>query len=99
MDRVEKDLQLMKQHNINSDVPLTTRTIRVFTNCVISTAVCDGGNRRRIARLCQCRRYHRITDDPQWENVYVERIVRHITRRKTIRRSSSGRWAMNPAWL
>ena len=39
----------------------------------------------------------RITDDPQWEKVYVERIVRHIHAQKTIRRSSSGRWAMNPA--
>lgn len=30
MDRVEKDLQLMKQHNIAPCVPLTTRADRVL---------------------------------------------------------------------
>ncbi|XNM76669.1 hypothetical protein ACLK19_20520 [Escherichia coli] len=38
MDRVENDLELMKQHTSTRCVPLTTLTIRVFTSCVITTA-------------------------------------------------------------
>lgn len=38
MDRVEKDLQLMKQHNINSVRTAHYPNDPRFTNCVISTA-------------------------------------------------------------
>ncbi|XPE23080.1 glycoside hydrolase family 2 TIM barrel-domain containing protein [Shigella sonnei] len=45
-------------------------------------AVCDGGNRRRIARLCYVGDISRLTDDPQWETSTLERIVRDIHAQK-----------------
>ncbi|MDU3718911.1 MAG: beta-galactosidase subunit alpha, partial [Klebsiella michiganensis] len=73
MDRVEKDLLLMKQHNINSvrtaHYPNDPRFYEAETD-VESHGFANVGN------------LSAITDDPAWEHIYVERIVRHVHAQK-----------------
>ena len=79
MDRVEKDLQLMKQHNINSvrtahypNDPRFYELCDIYGLFVMAETDVESHGFANVGDIS------RITDDPQWENVYVERIVRHI---------------------
>ena len=83
MDRVEKDLQLMKQHNINSvrtahypNDPRFYELCDIYGLFVMAETDVESHGFANVGDIS------RITDDPQWENVYVERIVRHIHAQK-----------------
>lgn len=98
MDRVEKDLLLMKQHNINSvrtahypNDPRFYEMCDIYGLFVMAETDVESHGFANVGNLSA------ITDDPAWEHIYVERIVRHVHAQKTIRRSSSGRWATSPA--
>lgn len=83
MDRVEKDLQLMKLHNINS-----VRTAhypndpRFYELCDIYGLFVMAETDVESHGFANVDDISRITDDPLWEPVYVERIVRHIHAQK-----------------
>lgn len=88
----------MKQHNINSvrtahypNDPRFYELCDIYGLFVMAETDVESHGFANIGDIS------RITDDPLWENVYVERIVRHVHAQKTTRRSSSGRSAMNPA--
>lgn len=83
MDRVEKDLQLMKQHNINSvrtahypNDPRFYELCDIYGLFVMAETDVESHGFANVGDIS------RITDDPQWEKVYVERIVRHIHAQK-----------------
>ncbi|MEH6452081.1 MAG: beta-galactosidase subunit alpha [Psychromonas sp.] len=83
MDRVEKDITLMKQHNINS-----VRTAH-YPNDPRFYELCDVHGLFVLAEtdvethgFANVDDLSRITDDPAWEAVFVERIVRHIHAQK-----------------
>ena len=83
MDRVEKDLQLMKQHNINSvrtahypNDPRFYELCDIYGLFVMAETDVESHGFANVGDIS------RITDDPEWENVYVERIVRHIHAQK-----------------
>ena len=83
MDRVEKDLQLMKAHNINS-----VRTAH-YPNDPRFYELCDKYGLFVLAEtdvethgFANVDDLSRITDDADWENVFVERIERHIHAQK-----------------
>lgn len=83
MDRVERDLVLMKQHNINSvrtahypNDPRFYELCDVYGLFVMAETDVESHGFANVGDLS------RITDDPAWENVYVERIVRHIHAQK-----------------
>ncbi|HCT5823049.1 TPA: beta-galactosidase subunit alpha [Citrobacter sedlakii] len=83
MDRVEKDLQLMKQHNINSvrtahypNDPRFYELCDIYGLFVMAETDVESHGFANVGDIS------RITDDPAWEKVYVERIVRHIHAQK-----------------
>ncbi|MGF1682262.1 beta-galactosidase subunit alpha [Photobacterium minamisatsumaniensis] len=83
MDRVEKDLVLMKQHNINS-----VRTAhypndpRFYELCDIYGLFVMGETDVETHGFANVGDLSRITNDPAWEAVFVERIERHIHAQK-----------------
>ncbi|MFW0764479.1 beta-galactosidase subunit alpha [Trabulsiella odontotermitis] len=83
MDRVERDLILMKQHNINSvrtahypNDPRFYELCDIYGLFVMAETDVESHGFANVGDLS------RITDDPEWEPVYVERIVRHIQAQK-----------------
>lgn len=83
MDRVEKDLLLMKQHNINSvrtahypNDPRFYELCDIYGLFVMAETDVESHGFANVGDIS------RITDDPTWEPVYVERIVRHIHAQK-----------------
>ena len=83
MARVERDIILMKQHNINS-----VRTAH-YPNDPRFYALCDQYGLFVMAEtdleshgFANVGNISRITDDPAWELAYVERIERHVMAQK-----------------
>ncbi|EJF31778.1 MULTISPECIES: beta-galactosidase subunit alpha [Enterobacteriaceae] len=83
MDRVEKDLQLMKQYNINSvrtahypNDPRFYELCDIYGLFVMAETDVESHGFANVGDLS------RITDDPAWEHIYVERIVRHVHAQK-----------------
>ncbi|OAT31962.1 evolved beta-D-galactosidase, alpha subunit [Buttiauxella brennerae ATCC 51605] len=83
MARAERDIILMKQHNINS-----VRTAH-YPNDPRFYALCDQYGLFVMAEtdleshgFANVGNISRITDDPQWEQAYVERIERHVMAQK-----------------
>lgn len=83
MDRVERDLILMKQHNINSvrtahypNDPRFYELCDIYGLFVMAETDVESHGFANIGDLS------RITDDPVWEHVYIERIERHIHAQK-----------------
>ncbi|EIX9102187.1 beta-galactosidase subunit alpha [Klebsiella pneumoniae] len=83
MDRVEKDLLLMKQHNINSvrtahypNDPRFYEMCDIYGLFVMAETDVESHGFANVGNLSA------ITDDPVWEHIYVERIVRHVHAQK-----------------
>ncbi|WP_202300573.1 beta-galactosidase subunit alpha [Dryocola clanedunensis] len=83
MARAERDIVLMKQHNINS-----VRTAH-YPNDPRFYALCDRYGLFVMAEtdleshgFANVGDLSRITDDPAWEKAYVERIERHVAAQK-----------------
>lgn len=83
MLRVERDIQLMKQHNINS-----VRTAH-YPNDPRFYDLCDRYGLLVMAEtdleshgFANVGDLSRITDDPRWQAAYVDRIVRHVQAQK-----------------
>ncbi|MDU4230734.1 MAG: glycoside hydrolase family 2 TIM barrel-domain containing protein, partial [Klebsiella grimontii] len=83
MDRVEKDLLLMKQHNINSvrtahypNDPRFYEMCDIYGLFVMAETDVESHGFANVGNLSA------ITDDPEWEHIYVERIVRHVHTQK-----------------
>ncbi|TPG57000.1 beta-galactosidase subunit alpha [Ewingella americana] len=83
MARVERDIILMKQHNINS-----VRTAH-YPNDPRFYDLCDRYGLFVMAEtdleshgFANVGDLSRITDDPRWEHAYVERIERHVMAQK-----------------
>lgn len=83
MARVERDIILMKQHNINS-----VRTAH-YPNDPRFYALCDQYGLFVMAEtdveshgFANVGNISRITDDSTWEQAYVERIERHVLAQK-----------------
>lgn len=83
MGRVERDLILMKQHNINSvrtahypNDPRFYELCDLYGLFVMAETDVESHGFANVGDLS------RITDDPVWEPVYVERIERHIHAQK-----------------
>lgn len=83
MDRVEKDLLLMKQHNINSvrtahypNDPRFYEMCDIYGLFVMAETDVESHGFANVGNLSA------ITDDPEWEHIYVERIVRHVHAQK-----------------
>ena len=83
MDRVEKDLLLMKQHNINSvrtahypNDPRFYEMCDIYGLFVMAETDVESHGFANVGNLSA------ITDDPAWEHIYVERIVRHVHAQK-----------------
>ncbi|MCC2591880.1 DUF4981 domain-containing protein [Tessaracoccus sp. OS52] len=79
MDRVRRDLELMKRHNINA-----VRTAH-YPNDPRFYELCDEIGLMVIAEtdlethgFANVGDLSRITDDPTWEPTYVDRIERHV---------------------
>ncbi|EOV0098395.1 beta-galactosidase subunit alpha [Vibrio parahaemolyticus] len=83
MDRVEKDLILMKQHNINS-----VRTAhypndpRFYDLCDIYGLFVMAETDVETHGFANVGDLSRITNDPAWEAVFVDRAVRHVHAQK-----------------
>lgn len=83
MDRVEQDIILMKQHNLNS-----VRTAH-YPNDPRFYELCDRYGLFVMAEtdvethgFVSVGDLSAITDDPAWESVFVDRIVRHVHAQK-----------------
>ncbi|NBJ36870.1 beta-galactosidase subunit alpha [Serratia fonticola] len=83
MDRVEKDLILMKQHNINSvrtahypNDPRFYELCDIYGLFVMAETDVETHGFANVGDLS------RITNDPAWEAVFVDRIVRHVHAQK-----------------
>ncbi len=79
MARVRRDLEMMKQHNINA-----VRTAH-YPNDPRFYEMCDELGLMLIAEtdleshgFANVGEIGRITDDPEWETAYVDRIERHV---------------------
>lgn len=79
MARVRRDLELMKQHNINA-----VRTAH-YPNDPRFYEMCDELGLFVVAEtdleshgFANVDNISRITDDPEWESAYVDRIERHV---------------------
>ncbi|MHA6513177.1 glycoside hydrolase family 2 TIM barrel-domain containing protein [Tessaracoccus sp. Z1128] len=79
MDRVRRDLELMKRHNINA-----VRTAH-YPNDPRFYEMCDEIGLMVLAEtdleshgFANVGDLSRITDDPAWETAYVDRIERHV---------------------
>ncbi|HAS6388009.1 TPA: beta-galactosidase subunit alpha [Vibrio vulnificus] len=83
MDRVEKDLMLMKQHNINSvrtahypNDPRFYELCDIYGLFVMAETDVETHGFANVGDLS------RITNDPAWEAVFVDRAVRHVHAQK-----------------
>lgn len=83
MGRVERDIQLMKQHNINS-----VRTAH-YPNDPRFYDLCDRYGLLVMAEtdleshgFANVDDLSRITNDPAWQDAYVDRIERHVQAQK-----------------
>ncbi len=83
IERAERDIQLMKQHNINSvrtahypNDPRFYELCDVYGLFVMAETDLESHGFANVGNLSQ------ITDDPKWEHAYVERIVRLIEAQK-----------------
>ncbi|EAR53973.1 evolved beta-D-galactosidase, alpha subunit; cryptic protein [Photobacterium sp. SKA34] len=83
MDRVEKDLVLMKQHNINSvrtahypNDPRFYELCDIYGLFVMAETDVETHGFANVGDLS------RITDDAEWETVFVDRAVRHVHAQK-----------------
>lgn len=83
MDRVEKDLILMKQHNINSvrtahypNDPRFYELCDIYGLFVMAETDVETHGFANVGDLS------RITNDPAWESVFVDRAVRHVHAQK-----------------
>lgn len=79
MDRVRRDLELMKRHNINA-----VRTAH-YANDPRFYQMCDEIGLLVVAEtdleshgFANVGEIGRITDDPRWRTTYVDRIERHV---------------------
>lgn len=83
MDRVEKDLILMKQHNINSvrtahypNDPRFYELCDIYGLFVMAETDVETHGFANVGDLS------RITDDAEWETVFVDRAERHVHAQK-----------------
>ncbi|HEI8820103.1 TPA: beta-galactosidase subunit alpha [Serratia marcescens] len=83
MARVERDIVLMKQHNINSvrtahypNDPRFYELCDLYGLFVMAETDLESHGFANVGDLS------RITDDPRWEQAYVERIERHVAAQK-----------------
>lgn len=83
MARVERDIILMKQHNINSvrtahypNDPRFYELCDIYGLFVMAETDLESHGFANVGDLS------RITDDPRWEHAYVERIERHVIAQK-----------------
>lgn len=83
MARVERDIILMKQHNINSvrtahypNDPRFYELCDIYGLFVMAETDLESHGFANVGDLS------RITDDPRWEHAYVERIERHVMAQK-----------------
>ncbi|MGO3567776.1 MAG: beta-galactosidase subunit alpha [Serratia grimesii] len=83
MARVERDIVLMKQHNINSvrtahypNDPRFYELCDIYGLFVMAETDLESHGFANVGDIS------RITDDPCWENAYVERIERHVMAQK-----------------
>ncbi|MCW8344788.1 beta-galactosidase subunit alpha [Vibrio sp. ZSDZ65] len=83
LDRVEKDLILMKQHNINSvrtahypNDPRFYELCDIYGLFVMAETDVETHGFANVGDLS------RITNDPAWEAVFVDRAVRHVHAQK-----------------
>ncbi|RJX69355.1 beta-galactosidase subunit alpha [Vibrio sinensis] len=83
MDRVERDLVLMKQHNINSvrtahypNDPRFYELCDIYGLFVMAETDVETHGFANVGDLS------RITNDPAWESVFVERAERHVHAQK-----------------
>ena len=83
MARVERDIILMKQHNINSvrtahypNDPRFYDLCDIYGLFVMAETDLESHGFANVGDLS------RITDDPRWERAYVERIERHVMAQK-----------------
>ncbi|MGA5657221.1 beta-galactosidase subunit alpha [Rahnella contaminans] len=83
MARVERDIILMKQHNINSvrtahypNDPRFYELCDIYGLFVMAETDLESHGFANVGDLS------RITDDPRWERAYVERIGRHVMAQK-----------------
>ncbi|KMV32173.1 beta-D-galactosidase [Photobacterium swingsii] len=83
MDRVEKDIVLMKQHNINSvrtahypNDPRFYELCDIYGLFVMAETDVETHGFANVGDLS------RITKDPEWESVFVDRAVRHVHAQK-----------------
>lgn len=83
MDRLEKDLILMKQHNINSvrtahypNDPRFYELCDIYGLFVMAETDVETHGFANVGDLS------RITNDPAWEAVFVDRAVRHVHAQK-----------------
>ena len=83
MDRIEKDLILMKQHNINSvrtahypNDPRFYELCDIYGLFVMAETDVETHGFANVGDLS------RITNDPAWESVFVDRAERHVHAQK-----------------
>lgn len=83
MARAERDIILMKQHNINSvrtahypNDPRFYELCDIYGLFVMAETDLESHGFANVGDLS------RITDDPRWEHAYVERIERHVMAQK-----------------
>ncbi len=83
MARVERDIILMKQHNINSvrtahypNDPRFYELCDIYGLFVMAETDVESHGFANVGDMS------RITDDPRWEQAYVERIERHVMAQK-----------------
>ncbi|MGF1690199.1 beta-galactosidase subunit alpha [Photobacterium kagoshimensis] len=83
MERVEKDIVLMKQHNINSvrtahypNDPRFYELCDIYGLFVMAETDVETHGFANVGDLS------RITNDPEWETVFVDRAVRHVHAQK-----------------
>ena len=83
MARVERDIILMKQHNINSvrtahypNDPRFYELCDIYGLFVMAETDLESHGFANVGDLS------RISDDPHWEHAYVERIGRHVMAQK-----------------
>lgn len=83
MARVERDIILMKQHNLNSvrtahypNDPRFYDLCDIYGLFVMAETDLESHGFANVGDLS------RITDDPRWEHAYVERIERHVLAQK-----------------
>lgn len=83
MDRFEKDIILMKQHNINSvrtahypNDPRFYELCDIYGLFVMAETDVETHGFANVGNLS------RITDDPEWESVFVDRAIRHVHAQK-----------------